>query len=501
LASPTGIAATDGTSSDYVRVTWSNVSGATHYCVARAISSTGLRTDLGTWLTGTTYDDTSAIIGTTYYYFVRAATSSGGSDISGYSTGDTGWRALSAPTGVTATDGTSASYVQVTWSTASGATHYRVARADTLAGTKTDLGFWRTSTTYQDTTATPDVTYYYFVRAATSSGGANVSAYSVADSGWRALLSPTITTSSPLPSGTVNAPYSQTLTATGGTTPYTWTNSIGRLPLGLSLNSAGVISGTPSVATNASFTVKVNGGDGNSSTKPFSLSIIPPPHWMLNVTLSGSSGSVNPVVGLYTMPLGSSTTVVATADDWYRIQSLTTNGTPVAAAAEKKVYTHSVASMAANKTNTVNVTFTDATPVLVGGSVSNATLFTYAKNHGYGNNESGATADANLFYDWLLGIDPLSGLYTPGLAITAMTITNTDLTIVMQLTTNDVPKNTQINGWLQIQGSTNVGGIYTNIVSAQLPQAVFSGNGEARIDFPGLVTPRHFYKAQIHSTP
>jgi hypothetical protein len=228
---------------------------------------------------------------------------------------------------------------------------------------------------------------------------------------------------------------------------------------------------------------------------------IPPPHWMLNVTLSGGSGSVNPVVGLYTMPLGSSTTVVATADDWYRIQSLTTNGTPVAAAAEKKVYTHSVASMATNKTNTVNVTFTDATPVLVGGSVSNATLFTYAKNHGYGNNESGAAADANLFYDWLLGIDPRAGPYTPGLTITAMAITNTDLTIVMQLTTNAVPKNTQINGWLQIQGSTNVGGLYTNIVSAQLPQAVFSGNGEARIHFPGVVTPRHFYKAQIHSTP
>lgn len=414
---------------------------------------------------------------------------------------DVGWPLLACPTGIAATDGTSASYVQVTWVGVSGATHYRVAQATSPTGTRTDLGTWQTETTYDDTSATVGTTYYYFVRSATSSGGANVSGYSTGDTGWRALLSPTITTSTPLPSGTVNAAYILTLAATGGTTPYTWTNSIGRLPSGLSLNSAGVISGTPSVATNASFTVKVNGGDGNSSTQPFSLSITPPPYWMLNVTLSGGSGSVRPVVGLYTMPLGSSTNVVATADDWYRIQSLTTNGTPVTAAAEKKTFTNPIASIAANETNTVNVTFTGATPVLVGGSVSNATLLTYAKNNGYGNNESGAAADANLFYDWLLGIDPLSGPYTPGLAITAMTITNTDLTIVMQLTTNDVPKNTQINGWLQIQGSTNVGGLYTNIVSAQLPQAVFSGNGEARIDVPSWVTPHLFYKAHIHSTP
>ncbi|MBI5399600.1 hypothetical protein HZB07_03175, partial [Candidatus Saganbacteria bacterium] len=64
---------------------------------------------------------------------------------------------------------------------------------------------------------------------------------------------PTITTSS-LPSGTVGIAYSQALAATGGTTPYTWSISAGTLPAGLTLSSAGVISGSPTTAQTASFT-------------------------------------------------------------------------------------------------------------------------------------------------------------------------------------------------------------------------------------------------------
>ena len=58
----------------------------------------------------------------------------------------------------------------------------------------------------------------------------------------------TITTTS-LPDGTVNVPYSQLLFLTGGTGPYTWSVVSGRLPPGLTLNPlTGVISGTPTVA-------------------------------------------------------------------------------------------------------------------------------------------------------------------------------------------------------------------------------------------------------------
>ena len=89
-------------------------------------------------------------------------------------------------------------------------------------------------------------------------------------------LPPTITTPSPLPSGTAGMAYNQAFTATGGTTPYTWSISSGSLPSGLNLSSGGVMSGTASAASTANFTVQVTGNDGLSSREVFSLTISAP---------------------------------------------------------------------------------------------------------------------------------------------------------------------------------------------------------------------------------
>lgn len=84
---------------------------------------------------------------------------------------------------------------------------------------------------------------------------------------------PTITNGSTLASGVINAPYSLSLAATGGTTPYAFSLFSGALPSGLTLSSLGSISGTPLATGTASFTVKVTGGDGAFSTKAFNLTI------------------------------------------------------------------------------------------------------------------------------------------------------------------------------------------------------------------------------------
>jgi subtilisin family serine protease len=84
---------------------------------------------------------------------------------------------------------------------------------------------------------------------------------------------PTITTSS-LPSGTQNAAYNTTMAATGGTTPYSWSISVGALPTGLALvPSTGVISGTPTGIGTSTFTVKVTDASSVTATKPLSLTI------------------------------------------------------------------------------------------------------------------------------------------------------------------------------------------------------------------------------------
>ena len=83
-----------------------------------------------------------------------------------------------------------------------------------------------------------------------------------------------------LPDPIVGKPYSVTLLATGGTLPFTWTLASGQLPAGLTLSTAGVLSGTPTVAnpTPAVFTVQVQDGGAPAQSKSLILTIrIPAP--------------------------------------------------------------------------------------------------------------------------------------------------------------------------------------------------------------------------------
>ncbi len=86
---------------------------------------------------------------------------------------------------------------------------------------------------------------------------------------------PLVNTTSHL-SGVRDTPYSQTLTAIGGTTPYEWSVVSGTLPPWLTLSNDGVLSGTPTTPTNIAFNVRVVGNNGLASTNLFELSIVPP---------------------------------------------------------------------------------------------------------------------------------------------------------------------------------------------------------------------------------
>ncbi len=75
-------------------------------------------------------------------------------------------------------------------------------------------------------------------------------------SSFAAAAALTITTTSPLPNGTLDTFYSTTFAATGGTAPYAWTITSGSVP-GLAITSAGVLTGVPSAASAYSITVQV----------------------------------------------------------------------------------------------------------------------------------------------------------------------------------------------------------------------------------------------------
>lgn len=86
-----------------------------------------------------------------------------------------------------------------------------------------------------------------------------------------------ITTSS-LSDGVPGVPYQQSLSASGGKAPYTWSISTGNLPPGLSLSAAGVISGTPTTTGKFIFTVQASDTQTPKAavaTKQYTVSINP----------------------------------------------------------------------------------------------------------------------------------------------------------------------------------------------------------------------------------
>ncbi len=77
-----------------------------------------------------------------------------------------------------------------------------------------------------------------------------------------------------LPPATQNSPYSQPITVSGGTPPYTFTLS-GSAPSWLTISAAGMLSGTPPAAGAFGFTVQVDDSAHCSGTQSFALTVNP----------------------------------------------------------------------------------------------------------------------------------------------------------------------------------------------------------------------------------
>lgn len=79
-----------------------------------------------------------------------------------------------------------------------------------------------------------------------------------------------------LPNAIPDLAYSQQLQTTGGTGPFSWSVTNGKLPVGLTLSAAGLLSGTATLAGSETFTVTVTDSRAASTTRTFTLVVDPP---------------------------------------------------------------------------------------------------------------------------------------------------------------------------------------------------------------------------------
>ncbi len=104
------------------------------------------------------------------------------------------------------------------------------------------------------------------------------------------------------------SPYLATLTAAGGTPPYSWSlASSSTLPAGLTLSPSGVISGTPPsnlAPTNYPFAVNVTDAASNSFTSSFTLPVKPQTGASCNNISVNISGTTTPIVPLNDLGTG-----------------------------------------------------------------------------------------------------------------------------------------------------------------------------------------------------
>ncbi len=180
-AAAASLAATDGTFSDKVRLTWTAIPNAGTYNVKRnTVNDLATASTIATGQAGLTYDDTTAVGGQTYFYWVT--TTQGAGTDRPISNPDSGFRTGVAAPGpfslLTPADGSLGVSLTptLTWSSSSDATSYTVKIDDDPALTTplfTQTGVVSTSLAVPASTLVTCTQYYWGVQAVNGTGTTN----------------------------------------------------------------------------------------------------------------------------------------------------------------------------------------------------------------------------------------------------------------------------------------------------------------------------------------
>ncbi len=187
---------------------------------------------------------------------------------------------------------------------------------------------------------------------------------------------------------------------------------------------------------------------------------------------------------------GGSTNIVYTADTWYRIGTMQTNGVPVGAAPGLKAYTQALVNVRSAISN--QVTFTNATWAQTG--LTNSVPIPWATNY-YPTSEAAAVANTNIVRDYLLNISPTNN-HAIAFAIESITVSNA-VTVTVKLADGGDPLATTINGAVKLYGKPTLDTAdWSVIADATVSNASFNVSGKYTL--PAVSTSTNtFFKANI----
>ena len=130
---------------------------------------------------------------------------------------------------------------------------------------------------------------------------------------------PVITLSPPtLPGGSQGTAYSQQITASGGTAPYTFAVTTGTLPAGITLSTGGLLSGTPTVAGTFPITITATDSAACTGSQAYSLVIGSPTQVTIAINPPSRTivvGAVSTLAVSINIPQATDTIVTLTSSD------------------------------------------------------------------------------------------------------------------------------------------------------------------------------------------
>ena len=230
----------------------------------------------------------------------------------------------------------------------------------------------------------------------------------------------------------MNTFYYSTVTVTGGTAPYTWTQTSGQVPSGLTLAFDGdtaELSGIPTSSQNCSFTLNVTDSAGNSVSKTFNVIISAQyPETVLIINGSFAAGTVGTSYtessGSVSVSGGTSPYVLYTIGNVPPGLALSRNsagnaliltGIPTTPGSYTfKIYAADANNYPGSKEFTVTIEASSSSSLAVTGTLPNGTVNTLYTG-------SLSVSGGNAPYTWTLA----SGTLPPGLSISSSGTTGT----------------------------------------------------------------------------